>query len=339
MPTNTSPEYKSAEAAYRRARDPQERLDCLREMHRTIPKHKGTEHLRAGIKTRIKELTDELSTSQKTGARGGPPTVIKAEGAAQIALIGPPNGGKSALHARLTGSHVASEPYPFATQFPQPGMYAYEDVAFQLVDQPSLSPEHPISWIGNALQPADAALFIVDLGAPGCLERAMAAIDLLAERRVILREAWPATTIGHAAIEGDDPFATYLPTLLIANKSDQIPDITEELEVFEELTGLRFPYMAVSAETGDGLDELGAWLFRMLGIVRVYTKVPGEDADMGQPFTVRQGDTVLDVATLVHRDIAASFKYARLWGGGAFGGQQVGRDHVVEDGDIIEIHA
>ncbi len=339
MPTNTSPEYKSAEAAYRRARDPQEKLDCLREMHRTIPKHKGTEHLRAGIKTRIKELNDELATSSRTGARGGPPTVIRPEGAAQIALIGPPNGGKSALHARLTGSHVASEPYPFATQYPQPGMYLYEDVAFQLVDQPSLSPEHPISWIGNALQPADAALFVVDLGTAGCMERALAAMEILEERRVLLREAWPATTIGHANLAGDDPFATNLPTLLVANKSDQIPDITDELEVFEELTGLRFPFIAVSAATGAGLDELGAWLFRMLGIVRVYTKVPGKEADMGQPFTVRQGDTVLDVAALVHRDIAAQFKYARLWGAGSFGGQQVGRDHVVVDGDVIEIHA
>lgn len=339
MPTNTSPEYKTAEAAYRRARDPQEKLDCLREMHRTIPKHKGTEHLRAGIKTRIKELTEELSTGQKTGARGGPPTVIRREGAAQIALIGPPNSGKSALHARLTGSHAASEPYPFATQFPQPGMYLHDDVAFQLVDLPSLSPEHPIPWIGNALQPADGALFVVDLGTPGCLERAIAAMEILEERNVILREAWPATAIGHARVEGDDLFATYLPTLLVANKSDQTPDLTEELEVFEELTEFRFPFMAVSAVTGAGLDELGAWLFRMLEIVRVYTKVPGEDADMGPPFTVRRGDTVHDVATLVHRDIAARFKYARVWGTGTFDGQQVGKDHVVDDGDVLEIHA
>jgi hypothetical protein len=54
MPANLSPEYKEAEAAYRRARDAQERLDWLREMLRTIPKHKGTEHLQADIKTRIK---------------------------------------------------------------------------------------------------------------------------------------------------------------------------------------------------------------------------------------------------------------------------------------------
>ncbi len=47
MPANLTPEYKKAEAAYRRAADPQERLDLLGDMHRAIPKHKGTEHLRA----------------------------------------------------------------------------------------------------------------------------------------------------------------------------------------------------------------------------------------------------------------------------------------------------
>src|SRR5215471_17288643 len=109
MPANLSPEYKTAEAAYRKARDPRERLDGLREMLRTIPKHKGTDHLQADIKRWIKELSDELEGPKKGGARGGPALVIRPEGAGQVVLLGPPNSGKSALHARLTGSnaHVA----------------------------------------------------------------------------------------------------------------------------------------------------------------------------------------------------------------------------------------
>ena len=81
MPTNTTPEYKAAEAAFRQARDSKERLECLREMLRTIPKHKGTDHLQADIKTRVKQLTEELAGPKKGGARGGPPTVIRPEGA------------------------------------------------------------------------------------------------------------------------------------------------------------------------------------------------------------------------------------------------------------------
>ena len=80
MPANLSPEYKAAEAAYRKARDPRERLDGLREMLRTIPKHKGTDHLQADIKRRIKELSEELQAPTRGGAaRHGPTLVIRPE--------------------------------------------------------------------------------------------------------------------------------------------------------------------------------------------------------------------------------------------------------------------
>jgi len=118
MPANLSPDYKAAEAAFRQASEPKERLERLREMLRTIPKHKGTEHLQADIKTRIKQLTEELAAGRKGGARGGPELSVRPEGAAQVALIGPPNAGKSSLHAQLTGSHAVVGPYPFATKYP-----------------------------------------------------------------------------------------------------------------------------------------------------------------------------------------------------------------------------
>src|SRR5262245_46356564 len=105
MPTNVSPEYKAAEAEYRKAREPAERLRCLKEMLRTYPKHKCTEHLQADIKTRIKQLTDELAGPRKGAARTGPPQGVRPEGAAQVALVGPPNSGKSSLLVRLTGAH------------------------------------------------------------------------------------------------------------------------------------------------------------------------------------------------------------------------------------------
>src|SRR5690606_27063018 len=133
MPASLSPEYKRSEQAYRAAQDERERLECLKEMLRTIPKHKGTEHLQADIKSRIKQLTDELSGPRKGAARTGPVHVVRREGAAQIALIGPPNSGKSALHVRLTGSRASVGPFPHATIEPLPGMLAYEDIHFQLV--------------------------------------------------------------------------------------------------------------------------------------------------------------------------------------------------------------
>jgi ribosome-interacting GTPase 1 len=331
MPTNVTPEYKKAEEAYR--------LECLKEMARTIPKHKGTEHLQADIKTRIKQLTEELAGPKKGGKRSGPSYVIRPEGAAQVALIGPPNAGKSSLHVKLTGSTSDVGPYPYTTHLPIPGMIPYEDIHIQLVDLPPISEDFMETWIVNALQPADAAMLVIDLNDPECLEQVPVILERLAEKKIFLAPDWPGLESGsQQAVETDDVFSLRLPTVLIANKSDLDPD-PGEVKVLEELLGLRYPALTVSAETGDGIDEIGAFLFKALEIVRVYTKTPGKKAEADKPFTVRRGGTVSDVAALVHKDIAEDLKFARMWGSEVFDGQQVGPDHVVSDGDLVELHA
>lgn len=338
MPANLSPEYKAAEAAYRQANEPKERLERLREMLRSIPKHKGTEHLQADIKTRIKQLTEELSAGRKGGARSGPSHVVRPEGAAQIALLGPPNTGKSTLHDRLTGSRAAAGPYPFTTQLPQPGMLPYEDVHLQLVDLPPLTAEYTAPWIVNALQPADAALLVVDVAAPDCLDRLSDLLAALASRKITLVPDWerPQTDAeGGSGLE--DPFAIRLPAALIAARADQSPNVEEEVEVLQELLDVRYPSMAVSARSGSGLEALAGWLFRTLEVVRVYTKAPGRPPDFSQPFTVRRGDTVYDVARMVHQEIADRFKFGRLWRNEAANGRQVGRDYRVADRDVLEL--
>jgi hypothetical protein len=353
MPANLSPEYKKAEAEFKRAREARERLRWLREMLRTIPKHKGTEHLQADIKTRIKQLAEEVAGPRKGGARTGPSHSIRPEGAAQVALIGPPNAGKSRLHVRLTGSHAEVAPYPYTTKAPLPGMLPYRDVHLQLVDLPPISADFMESWYVNALRPADAGMLVVDLSDPECVDHVIAIRERLDQKKVTLDEQWRGTAVADAASgparaeeteqseEGaddvPDPFRIHLPTLLVANKSDLDPD-PDEIRVLEELVGVCFPAVAVSAETGAGMDQIGPLLFDGLGIVRVYTKVPGRAADTQRPYTVRRGDTILDVARLVHKEIAESLKFARVWGSGQFDGQQVGADHPVADGDILELH-
>src|SRR5215813_14349172 len=208
MPANLTPEYKAAEAAFRQTRDPKERLEWLREMLRTIPKHKGTDHLQGDIKRRIKELSEELDRPQRGGARGGPALVVRGEGAAQIALIGPANAGKSLLHARLTASEARDAPYPFTTQVPLPGMLSFEDVHFQLLDLPAVSTEHSVPWIASTLQSADSALLVINLSDPGCLEQIEDVHAALRARRVTLAAHWEVPTSHSAEDEtDDDPFA------------------------------------------------------------------------------------------------------------------------------------
>jgi ribosome-interacting GTPase 1 len=308
-------------------------------MLRTIPKHKGTEHLQSDIKTRIKQLTDELAGPRKGGKRSGPSHVVRPDGAAQIALIGPPNAGKSSLHVRLTGSHSDVGPYPFTTHLPVPGMLPHEDIQFQLVDLPPVSADFMEPWLVNTLQHANGALLVVDVADPECLEQVPAVLERLAEKKIYLRSTWPGLPSAAVAEsdEEDDPFRIDLPTALVANKSDLDPD-PDEVKILEELLGLRYPALTISAKTGDRLDTLGPFLFGALDVVRVYTKTPGKPAKMDKPFTVFRGDAVHDVAQLVHKDIATGLKFARIWGTEVFDGQQVGPDHLVVDGDLIELH-
>ena len=217
-------------------------------------------------------------------------------------------------------------------------MLEYRDIQFQLVDLPPVSGEFMEPWLVATLQPADGAFLVIDIDDPECVEQIPVILARLAEKKIVLREQWPGLPGEPEELSGEeDPFHLDLPTLLVANKCDLDPD-PAEVEVLEELLGLNFPTLTVSAETGEGLDALGRFLFRALEIVRVYTKSPGKPADKDKPFTVRRGETVMDVAKLVHRDIAEGLKFARMWGKNVYDGQQTGPEHLVEDGDIIELH-
>ena len=333
------------------AREPRERLDCLKEMLRTIPRHKGTEHLQADIKSRIRELTDEIGATHAGAAHRHSAHAVRHEGAAQICLIGPPNSGKSTLHAILTGSKAAVGAFPGTTREPLPGMLHFEDIAFQIVDLPPISCGRMEPWMVGLLQSADAAWLVVDLADPECAEHVLVVCAELAQRKITLTDRWPCppgerlsnaspASAAHPRRSDNplDPLRTELPTLLVANKSDLDPG-ADEVSALEELAGVRFPAVAVSAMRGQVLEQLAPFVFGALGIVRVYTKPPGHPPDRTRPFIVRRGNTVSDVARLVHEDVARSLKFARLWGSGAFDGQQVGPDHAVADGDVVELHA
>jgi len=126
--------------------------------------------------------------------------------------------------------------------------------------------------------------------------------------------------------------------LAVANKCDLDFDGGLAPRAREQL-GMDLPFFAVSAEQGMGLDDLRRALFVELRRIRIYAKEPGKKPDLARPFVLRHGATVQDLALHVHKDIAARLKYARLWGSAKFEGQQVDRDHVLNDRDVVELHA
>ena len=216
-------------------------------------------------------------------------------------------------------------------------MLPYEDVHIQLVDLPPITAQFTVPWIVNALQPTDAALVVLDVRAPDCVDQLAELFETLAGRKIFLHPDW-ARTKGDPVDDGFvDPFAIRLPAALVAARADECPNAEEELQTLQELLDISFPSMTVSAHEGVGLESLAAWLFDALEVVRVYTKAPGRAPDFSQPFTVRRGDTVHDVARLVHKEIADQLKFGRLWENASTNGRQVGREYQVGDRDVLEL--
>ena len=330
MPANLPPQYMKAEEEYRRASTPAERLEKVRELFRLLPKHKGTEKLQSELKQKISRARDELEGPKGGARKGGVSHKVPREGAGQVALVGAPNVGKSALLAALTNARPEVAPYPFTTRAPGPGMLAFEDVRVQLVDLPAISADYLEPWVPGLIRSADAALLVADLSDDDVADGVEATLSRLRASRTEL--------VGELPFDDEDESVQHVRTLLVGNKADA-PGATDRLEVLREWFGDAFPIASASAQDGAGLDELRGLAYDLLGVIRIYPKVPGRPIDRAHPFTVPIGSTVLDLAREVHRDLEQSLKYAKVWGTGVFEGQTVKRDHELHDGDVVELHA
>jgi hypothetical protein len=99
---------------------------------------------------------------------GGPKLFIEKEGAAQIALLGVTNVGKSSLLAAVTNAKIEVSPNPYTTRESTPAIMNYLDVQFQLVEAPALmeGSADGRAWgpqtLGTARN-ADGLIIMVDL--------------------------------------------------------------------------------------------------------------------------------------------------------------------------------
>ncbi|MBD3182304.1 TGS domain-containing protein [Candidatus Poribacteria bacterium] len=329
MPANLPPQYYAAKKRFDAASDPEEKLEIIQEMLAIMPKHKGTDKLRAEVRSKMATLRKEIQKSGSSKRRGFDGYHIESQGAAVVGIIGSPNVGKSSIIKCLTNALPEIAPYPFTTGKPVVGMMPYEDINIQLIDTPPISSDYIDKFLPDMLRRVDLILLIVDIGSDAVLEQTYTVLKKLKEYRIILAK--------DESQNGDN--VLYKKTLMVANKEDS-EDSADRLEIIKEFYGERLPIITISAEKEKGLDDLKKRIYESLEIIRIYTKSVGKKADMFDPVILTKGSTVLEAAAEIHKEFYENLKFARIWGDGQnkYDGQHVSRDHPLEDGNVVEFH-
>jgi len=327
MPANLPPEYLEAEKRYRAAKNATEKLACLEDMLTLLPKHKGTDKLRADLRKRVSKVK-AASQAKKGASKRESAFHIDKEGAGQVVVVGPANVGKSALVAKLTNANPEVADFPLTTWKPTPGMMPVENIQIQLVDTPPLNRDYVEPELLDLIRRSDIILLVVDLQTDP-VEQLEETVNLLEEQRIVpshLRDKYE-----------DQRLLKFIPFLVLANKNDD-ESTDENLEIFRELTDNDWPMISVSTITGRNLELLKNTLVDKLQIIRVYSKAPGKEPDLTAPFVLKRGSTVEDFASKVHKDFVDKLKIAKVWGEKVFDGQMVQRDYILRDGDVVELH-
>jgi uncharacterized protein len=327
VPANLPPDYYAAEGAFRAATTPQAKLDALERMLAVMPHHKGTDHLRAELRSRMAKLGQEISRQRAAGHVDV--HVVHREGAGQAALIGAPNAGKSSLLQALTGATAKVGDYPFTTQLPHPAMMPFEDIKVQLVDLPAVSPGATPAWLRGLVHEADLLLLLVDLDTDPAVDLQLVLAEL-AGLRVTPASARPAAA-------GDDQTTDSCRALVVGTKVD-LPAADAGAELLRLELDDRLPLLLTSAVSSAGLDPLRASIVDALEIVRVYAKPPGRPPDMTRPFVLRRGSTIEDLADAIHHELRQKLQYAVRCPVDA-APLRVAHQYELRDRDVIELHA
>ena len=325
MPANLTPEYFKAEKWFREATTTDEKILALEQMLSVMPKHKGTDHLRADLRRKLSKLKE--APAKKGHGTHVDIFHVPRSGAGQIVLIGTPNSGKSSIVAALTNAKVHVADFPFATSAPVPGMVTFEDVPIELVDMPPITADFISPGQVGTYRNCDVIGIVIDLSAD-VDEQLGICLDFLESRKLLI-DAETSVVDEHGNALAKKAFC-------ICTKSDIAG--AGAIEKLKQSCKYPFEFVEISNTTGSGLEELSATFFSLLGIIRIYAKPPGKPADMSDPFTLPAGSTVMDLATAIHRELAGKLKFARIWGTGVYDGQNTQRNHVLNDKDIIELH-
>jgi hypothetical protein len=302
MPINANFEYANAEERYYSAQTDQEKLTALEEMLRTMPKHKGSENLRANLKTRYKKIKQELEKARKSKKNKGKQGIKKSE--MQAILIGLTNSGKSSILKSITNANPQIASYGFTTTNPEIGTLNYQGCNIQIIDLPPIASPNFNKGIINS---ADTLLIVIEK---------INEIPFILEQTKQNKEAT---------------------RIIIFNKIDMYNEDIKR-KISETLKSKRYNHVIISAKTGEGLEELKEKIFKSFPVIRIYTKHPGKKSkNQDKPVVLHLNSSLEDVAEKILHGYSKKVKYAKITGPSAkFKDQRVGLKHIVQDKDVVE---
>lgn len=328
MPANLTPMYRKAERDFRRAQTAAERVECLQRMFQLIPRHKGTDKLQAAIKSSLSDARAELKR-QENAPRANPFLKIPRHGSGRVVIIGAANSGKSCLLAHLTNAAPEIAPFPFTTREPLPAMMEVHGIQIQLIDTPPVVAGGLPPWMLNLVRTADAVAVAFNGASDDAPDETADVVRVFSERRTRLSN--------RSGFDSSDFGVAHVPALLVATHAMQ-PECELRVDVFCDDTMFPGECVGFDADSPETVANTREAIFGVLKLVRVFTKRPGESPDLTSPMTIPSGGTVEDLAFQIHETLARDLKHARLWGRGDHEGQVVGKDFVLQDGDIVELH-
>lgn len=306
MPANLPPQFFSLSAKLKTVNDPEEKISILKEMLAICPKHKGTEKVQADLKRKIAKLKKQKPKKSKREALYS----IPKEGAGQVVIIGSSNSGKSSLLNALTNAKAKVAPYPFTTPIPQPAMMPFENILIQLVDTPPLTRDFP-PWLKGILKSADGLLAIFDLSKADVIEDIENLKEILNNWGIFDKKI-----------------------LFLGNKID-LKKSKENLKKIK----IQYKIKPISCLKKTGIKELKKEIFDLLEIIRIYSKSPNQSRpDFEHPFILKKNSQLVNLASQIHKDLISSFKYAKLFKKDSKKFQIIGKNYLLQDEDIIEIH-
>src|SRR3989338_2533516 len=379
MPINAGYEFENAKRKYEEAQTPEAKLAALQEMYTTVPKHKGTENIRAELSKKIALMKREIENQaeQKSKRGGGESLAVKKEGCAQIVLIGFPNSGKSTCLKNLTNADVEVSAFPFTTVKPQIGMMMIEGAKVQLVEVPALiegSSQGKANGpqLLSVIRTADAVVLVLD--ADNAKNEFEILLKELEQAGIHLNRHRPKIIIKTGDTKGisiggkqflkipQDELVEFLKNHGMHNASviieEEINNLAQVFEAQDERLVYQkaFAILNFKGNTPRPIDgirfptfpvsnekefgQLKPEFFGLLEMVRVYTKRPGQKPDTDSPLVLKKGSTIMDLAGHLHKDFAKYLKHAKLFGKNAkFEGQRIQQDYDLHDGDIVEIQS